>query len=68
MAGSTEAKNHGGTPEKPSEKHEMAKPTSVFHEVFLEYHQGFFAEVDPATQGEHKHTVSGNGIDLEFWH
>ena len=57
MAGSTKTKNQGGrTLEKPSEKHEMAKPSSVFHEVFLKYgHRGFFVEVDIATQREYKH-------------
>ena len=38
MAGSTEAKTKVEPNEiKPSEKHEVAKPPSVFHEVFLEF-------------------------------
>ena len=40
---------------KPSEKHEVAKPPSVFHEVFLSFGSTLvFALVDPATLGEYK--------------
>ena len=41
---------------KPSEKHEVAKPPSVFHEVLLSFGSTeVFAEVYPATQGDYKH-------------